>query len=143
MRRVRVGVTLVTLLVLSLLAVDAGQVWAQSFNPNPPIAGQSFTISGFCSSGPCVVIVIFQTGLGCGNGNTVAVSGPFGGPGSYSATIPGQPQGTYSTFTIGGESCVFFTVVPATSGGGASCPEGTAPSFCGRAARDKPPYNKG
>ena len=118
MRNVLVGVWLATLLVLSLLAVDVGQVWGQSFNPNPPIAGQSFTISGSCSSAPCVVIVIHQTGLGCGNGNTVAVLGPFngmhGGPGSYSATVLGQPPGSYSTFTFGGESCVFFTIVPAT-----------------------------
>ena len=114
-----VTVTLVAVLILSLFLLGLGQVWAQSFNPNPPIAGQTFTISGVCGSGPCVVIVILQTGFGCGNGNTVAILGPFngmvGGPGSYTATVPGQLQGTYSTFTLGGESCVIFTVVPATT----------------------------
>ena len=45
MRRMRLTVTLVSILILSLFLVDLGQVHAvQSFNPNPPIAGQSFTI---------------------------------------------------------------------------------------------------
>jgi hypothetical protein len=105
------------IVLVMFLLINVGSVWAQSFNPNPPIAGQSFTISGVCSSAPCVVIVIFQTGLGCGSGVTVATLGPFngmtGGPGPYSATVPAQPPGAYSTLTAGGESCVFFTITPA------------------------------
>ena len=109
---------LLGLLALAVLVGEGGQVWAvQSFNPNPPIAGQSFTISGSCTSAPCVVIVIRASGHGCGPGTTVASLGPFngpsGGPGSYIATVPAQPQGSYSTMTIGGEGCIFFTIDPA------------------------------
>ena len=59
MRRVTAGFgLLIVLFTVLLVVVNVGQVWADTINPNPPMAGQPFTISGTATredSAPCML----------------------------------------------------------------------------------------
>ena len=104
------GLSLAVLLVCVL--VNLGQVWALTISPNPPIAGEPFTItngsSGILGSPD---IISFFTGSTCGvlGGTLIGGSGVASG-GSFSMTLP---VGQYSASGIlAANPCLPFTVDP-------------------------------
>jgi len=102
--RRRVAVALMTLLLLKLLA-EGRQVWGltYTFSPDPPVAGQPFTIT---SSDPFDSIEVYS-GSGCDFVNLIVLDGA-------SVSVPAQPAGTYSFITSDiGPACPSFTVIPA------------------------------
>jgi len=101
----RVRVVLVTVLLLSLLFVDVGQVWALSVTPDSPTAGQPFTVN---SDAVISETIYVYAGGGCSGALIVSGAVPAGGR----LAVPGQPYGQYSTnanFEVG---CFNFTVIP-------------------------------
>jgi hypothetical protein len=96
-------------LVLFVLFVFAnvGQVWADTINPNPPIAGQPLTISGNGGGG----FGILYAGSGCPVlGGITAVFDPS--PGPFTDNFPAQAAGQYSFSHQGDPSgCVNFTII--------------------------------
>jgi len=92
--RRRVGVVLVTVLLLTLLVVNVGRVWAPpppppTFVPNPPIAGEPFTVSAFAPDG---VIVLYPGPTCTGRGTLLGFSDPITGDYSFTLTLA---AGTY------------------------------------------------
>ena len=108
LRRVTVGFGLLVILVAFLLVmVNVGQVWADTINPNPPMAGQPFTISGTATTGGFGSL---YAGSGCSVDSSITnVFDPS--PGAFIDSFPGQPAGSYSFSHEGDASgCVNFTV---------------------------------
>lgn len=87
---------MILLVLVMLLAVNAASVWADTFNPNPPVAGQVFTISG-TSVGAATSWAVSST---CGSG-TVYASGADSFPGLFTDNIPSLHAGTYYFFHDG------------------------------------------
>ncbi|MGA3109230.1 MAG: hypothetical protein ABSD99_07195 [Candidatus Bathyarchaeia archaeon] len=113
MKRVTAGFGLLAVLFMFLLVlVNVGPVWADTINPNPPIAGQPFTISGTATTGGFGSL---YAGSGCSVVNSITnVFDPS--PGSFTDSFPGQPAGSYSFSHEGDASgCVNFTVNSAAS----------------------------
>ena len=119
--QLRVGVALVTVLLLAVLMVDMGQVWALSVTPNTPIAGYPFTVN----SGAVIPEAInVYAGSGCSGNLLFAGQVPAGG----SLSIPGQPAGQYSTNTDFEPQCLNFTIIPASIAGLTSSKGGNSAS---------------
>lgn len=103
-----------------ILAVNVASVWADFFNPNPPVAGQAFTISGeSLNPGAGGNWAVYQ--IGCGAGSPVASGldfGPF--PGFFTDSISPLHAGTYYFLHLGdstgctGSGSSGFTVQPAS-----------------------------
>ena len=95
-----------------LIAVNAGQVWADTLIPNPVIAGQTFSISGVGGGG----FGSLYHGSLCDNGGSItAITAVFDpSPGSFTDNFPAQSAGPYS-FSHEGDSsgCVPFTIISA------------------------------
>ena len=109
-----------------MLLVNVRQVWALTITPNPPIAGQSFTISGPTEGGDLLVFADFGCPAG---GPPLVLSAPISAP-TYAVTVPPQPVGHYSASAPGDPSgCVDFTVIPAPS----SSVTSTVPVYVGDA----------
>jgi len=112
------------LLLLTLLMVHVGQVWALppfTITPNPPIAGQSFTIAAATSDPRSWYLF---SGFGCNNLDTTHVLsgytylGQTGGVLPTTLTVSGLLAGQYSIYESNtGSSCnLDFTVVPGSTG---------------------------
>ena len=115
MRRVTLVGTLVVVLLSTLLAMNAGRVWAQTytFSPNPPVVGLPFTIT---SSDASDIISVYSVST-CNSPNFIT-----GGVGQV--TVPAPPAATqYSFFTSDTDACTPFNIVPA------SIPEYPNPSY--------------
>jgi len=113
-----VGVTLVAVLALALVVMNANPVWGYTISPNPPVAGQPFTITDVGT------LIAVESGFNC-PGHVI---------GSGSPVTLTLPAGDYS-FTD--SFCVNFTVVPATG------PATVCFACQGRIARDKSFYHNG
>lgn len=107
-RWVEAAVLVALMLSGVIFVMNVKPAWALTITPNPPVAGQSFNISGY---GPGAVFVF--TGSGCG-GSVVFQSGPLRG-GFYNVTVPGLPAGQYHVTVPEDLGCVSFTVIPATT----------------------------
>jgi hypothetical protein len=94
--------------------MNVGQVWATSFSPNPPVAGQPFTITSGGGSG--VGLSVYES-CGCNGGCAVTA-------GSSPLTLTLPTAGQYNVFDEFDSSCTSFTVVPAIS-----IPEYPAPTY--------------
>lgn len=108
LKRVTAGFGLLVVMFMFLLVlVNVGQVSADTINPNPPMAGQPFTISGTATTGGFGSL---YHGSGCSVVNSITnVFDPS--PGSFIDSFPGQPAGSYSFSHEGDASgCVNFTV---------------------------------
>jgi len=82
LRRVLVGVALAAVLLLTIM-VSEGNVYAPpvqiTFSPNPPVAGQPFTIT-YSGNGPAGPIYVYSSScsgvqVASGNGKSILVSG--------------------------------------------------------------------
>jgi hypothetical protein len=104
----RSAVALFAILIGLTFVVIPKPAWALTIAPDPPIAGQPFSISGY---GPGAVFVF--TGSGCG-GSVVFQSGPLRG-GAYNVTVPGLPMGQYHVTVPENIGCVNFTIIPAST----------------------------
>jgi len=90
-------------LVAVLVSLNVGQVWATvTFNPNPPVAGQSFTITS--SGGPGTSLSVYGS---CGCNGSCGISA---GSSPYTLTLA---AGQYNVLDSGDSSCTSFTVIPA------------------------------
>jgi len=88
------------------MAVNVEQVWATvTFNPNPPIDGQPFTIT---SNGGLGSPLSVYGSCGCNGGCSI-------GGGSVSPTTLTLAAGQYNVLDSGDGSCTPFTVDPAPS----------------------------
>ncbi|MGA2627692.1 MAG: hypothetical protein ABSF63_11640 [Candidatus Bathyarchaeia archaeon] len=97
------GLVLVVFLVF--MVVNMAQVWATvTFNPNPPVDGQPFTITS--SGGPGTSLSVYGS-CGCNGG-----CGITAGASPYTVTLA---AGQYNVFDSGDSSCTSFTVVPAVT----------------------------
>ncbi len=97
--RGRFLVALGLVLFVLFVFVNVGQVWATSFSPNPPVAGQPFTITGLFVGDSISV----YGACGC-NGNCGITSGSS----PYTLTLS---AGQYNALDSSG--CTSFTVIPA------------------------------
>ena len=109
MGRGRVAVALVALLLLTLFLTGGRQVWAVviSFSPNPPVAGQPFTITSSDSDDGLSV----YTGSVC-NGQFSITAG------TGTVNVPAQSAGAYAYFDADLAVCVDFNIIsaPTTTG---------------------------
>lgn len=97
-------------LVVVLVSMNVGQVWALTITPSSPIAGQPFTISGTVTTAGFLAI---RSLPGC-SGDVVFIQDIS--PPSYSVTVPGQPAGSYTVSASDDPSgCVDFTIQPAVT----------------------------
>ncbi len=103
--KLRPAAVVILVALAVILSLSVGQVWALTFNPNPPIAGQPFTVSGN-TGGPSIPFGVFPTS-NCAGGFIVFTTVATG---VFTITVPGQPAGQYS---ISENGCVNFTIVPA------------------------------
>jgi hypothetical protein len=107
MSRRSVEVTLFSVLVAVLLVLSPNPAWGQvmTLTPDPPIAGQPFTIS---IPSPDTGPVYVENVSGCVGS---AFFSAFVGAPSYSVTVPGQPAGQYSFFFGTTTDCTNFNIV--------------------------------
>lgn len=112
MGRIRsLAIVAVTLSVVFLFG-SIGQVWALTISPNPPIAGEPFTITN--SSATSGDIISVYTGSGCANSNFIpGLGGSVGPSGSVSLTLSAGQYSAQGILAVNG--CVNFTVSPAQS----------------------------
>jgi hypothetical protein len=97
------GLVLVVFLVFMVANME--QVWAAvTFNPNPPVDGQPFTITSSVGSGTSLSV---YGSCGCSG-----VCGISAGASPYTVTFA---AGQYNVFDSGDFSCTSFTVVPAAA----------------------------
>jgi len=95
---------LILAVFLVFMVVNIEQVWATvTFNPNPPVDGQPFTITS--SGGPGTSLSLYGS-CGC-NGNC----GEGSGSSPYTLTLA---AGQYNVLDSSDSSCTSFTVIPAT-----------------------------
>jgi len=101
--------TAVILVLLTiLLGLNAVVVWADTFTPNPPVAGQGFTISG------TGVSTWELWAIGCGVGTVYASGIDYGFIGSpFTDIIPALHAGTYG-FLHSYDTCDTFSVTNAS-----------------------------
>jgi hypothetical protein len=105
--RVRVTAAVILLVFVMLLAVNAASVWADTFNPNPPVPGTGFSISGTASTGGFGSL--FHESSCAPSSFITAVFDPS--PGSFTDSFPAQSAGPYSFSHDGDASgCVHFTI---------------------------------
>ena len=103
MGRVRFLSPLILAVFLVFMVVNIEQVWATvTFNPNPPVDGQPFTITS--SVGPDTPLSVYGS-CGCNGGCAIS-----DGSSPYTLTLG---VGQYNVFDSGDASCTSFTVVPA------------------------------
>ena len=99
-----------TVLLLSVLLVNLGQVWALSVTPSSPAADQPFTVN----SGAIISETInVYSGPGCSG--TLIFSGTV--PAGGKLFVPGQSAGQYSTNTNFEAGCLNFTITPTITTG--------------------------
>ena len=106
MRRELISVKLLTVLMLTMLVSEV--VYAAlpiTFSPNPPVAGQPFTIT-YSGGGPSGPVDVYS-GSSC-TGVPVAT-----GSGN-SISVPGLSAGPYCVFFVIPLVFIVFNVVPAT-----------------------------
>jgi len=101
------------ILIGVMLIINPKPAWALTITPDPPIAGQPFSIIGYGAG----AVFVF-TGSGCG-GSVVFQSGPLRG-GPYNVTVPELLAGQYHVTVPEDVGCVNFTVIPAASTTGTS-----------------------
>lgn len=94
------GLVLVVFLVFTVANME--QVWAVTFNPDPPVDGQPFTIT---SSGVPGSSLSVYGSCGCNGGCAITA-----GVSPFTLTLA---AGQYNVFDSGGEVCTSFTVDPA------------------------------
>jgi hypothetical protein len=103
-----VAVLLITLVGVIFLA-NLKPAWADMIiTPNPPIAGQPFTIGGVSYLVGMVLDV--YSGSGCHHGSVVFSQAMPPNGGSYDVTVPGLPAGTYSAGISGTTYCMNFDI---------------------------------
>jgi hypothetical protein len=101
----RVSIALVTVLLLSVVLIDAAEVWALSVTPTPPIAGQPFAVD---NDAPISESITVYAGPGCSGPLILSETVPAGGI----LPVPGQPAGQYSTNTDFEPGCLNFAIIP-------------------------------
>jgi hypothetical protein len=98
----RVGAWLLLgLVAVIVLLTNVGQVWALTITPNPPIAGEPFTITSM----PGYSSVFVFSSSDCSGG---VIASSFTSP--FTLTLS---AGQYSAYSGDVSGCVKFTVVPA------------------------------
>ena len=92
MGQVRLVTSLVLVVLFVLVIINVASVWADTFNPNPPVAGQAFTISGVQTA----PIGAWQVSSACGAGTLYQVGLDTGAaPFTFTDSISALPAGTY------------------------------------------------
>jgi len=92
MGQVRPVTSLVLVVLFVLVIINVAPVSADTFNPNPPVAGQAFTISGAMTA----PVGAWQVSSACGIGaGTIYQSGIDTGIGPFTDSISALPAGTY------------------------------------------------
>ena len=85
-------------------SISLGQVWALTISPNPPVAGQPFTVTS--SNGPGTAIRLYSAY--CSPCEPTCVVDQGVSPATFTEA-PGQ----YYIFAADSDGCVALTVVPA------------------------------
>jgi len=108
--RRQVGITLATVMLLSVLLADMGQVAGQAITitPDPPTAGQPFNVMGLVTITSSIINLVVGHGSCISLGTIVYSVTVFG---YFTVTVPGQSAGSY--YAALPNSCVDFTVIPA------------------------------